>query len=81
MGEGKLRILSSTLAEIYIRQGYFDKARDVYEKLLAKDAGNTAYKSRLLLLSPDMPDAKRLKLLSRLLKRIEEKRDEREAGK
>jgi pentatricopeptide repeat protein len=77
----KLRILSSTLAEIYIRQGHFDKAREIYEKLLAKDLDNAFYKSRLSLLSSETPDKKKLKLLSLLLKKVEEKRDERESPK
>ncbi|MGD0230501.1 MAG: hypothetical protein ABSC19_09090 [Syntrophorhabdales bacterium] len=81
MAQEKLRILSSTLAEIYMRQGYFDRAREIYEKLLLKDGENIMYRSRLLLLSPGMPGAKRLRLLSRVLKTIEERRDEREAGK
>jgi pentatricopeptide repeat protein len=76
----KLRILSSTLAEIYIRQGHFDKARDIYEKLLARETDNSFYRSRLSLLSGETPDRKKLKVLSLLLKKVEEKRDERQAG-
>ena len=37
MTQEKVRILSTTLAEIYMRQGHFDKAREVYERLLSKD--------------------------------------------
>ena len=33
MTQEKVRILSTTLAEIYMRQGHFDKAREVYERL------------------------------------------------
>jgi pentatricopeptide repeat protein len=81
MGNEKLRILSSTLAEIYIRQGHVDKAREVYEKLLVKDGKNVLYRRRLSLLSEESPDTKRLKLLSRILRKVEERRDEREADK
>ena len=81
MTKEKLRILSSTLAEIYMRQGHFDKAREVYEKLLLKDGENVLYRRRLLLLSEESPDTKRLKLLSRILRKVEERRDEREADK
>ncbi len=79
MAKEKLRILSSTLAEIYIRQGHVDKAREVYEKLLVKDGKNVLYRRRLSLLSEESPDTKRLKLLSRILRKVEERRDEREA--
>ena len=81
MAQEKLRILSSTLAEIYMRQGHFDKAREVYEKLLLRDGENVLYRRRLSLLSEGKPDAKRLRLLSRILRKVEERRDEREAGK
>ena len=79
MAQEKLRILSSTLAEIYMRQGHFDKAREIYERLLSKDEKNLFYRRRLALLSAETPDVKRLRVLSRLLRKIEERRDEREA--
>ena len=81
MAQEKLRILSSTLAEIYMRQGHFDKAREVYEKLLLRDGENVLYRKRLSLLSEESPDTKKLRLLSRILRKVEEKRDEREADK
>ena len=81
MAQEKLRVLSSTLAEMYMRQGHFDKAKEVYEKLLLKDGENVLYRGRLSLLSGGSPGAKRLKLLSRILRKIEERRDEREADK
>ncbi len=76
----KLKILTSTLAEIYIRQGHLDKAREVYERLLSRDSGNALYKGRISLLEHDTPERKRLRVLTRLLKRLEERRDERETN-
>jgi pentatricopeptide repeat protein len=78
MATEKLKILSSTLAEIYVRQGHLDKAREIYEKLLSKDLTNDLYRNRLLLLSKDSPGIRRLKALSLLLKKIEERLDERD---
>jgi pentatricopeptide repeat protein len=77
----KLRILSSTLADIYLRQGHFEKAREVYEQLLLRDGENDLYRKRLSLLSEETPDTRKLRLLSRILRKVEERRDEREAGK
>ena len=77
MGENKFTVLSTTLAEIYVRQGHVEKAKRVYEKLLAKDRSNSLYRERLLSLSKDSPEIKRLGILSGLLKKIEEKRDDR----
>ena len=81
MTREKLTVLSSTLAEIYMRQGHFDKARKMYERLLSKDRTNDLYRSRLLMLSQDSPETRKLKMLSSLLKRIEERRDEREPAR
>lgn len=75
----KLKILSSTLAEIYIRQGHLDKAKELYEKLLAREQENTLYKGRVSLLQHDTPDRKRLRALTELLKKLEEQRNAREA--
>ncbi|OPY70924.1 MAG: hypothetical protein A4E57_00240 [Syntrophorhabdaceae bacterium PtaU1.Bin034] len=81
MAKEKLKILSFTLAEIYMRQGHFDKAKEIYEKLVLKDETNGLYKSRLAMLSTETPETKKLKILSSLLKKIEERRDERETIK
>jgi pentatricopeptide repeat protein len=81
MPENKLKILSSTLAEIYMRQGHFDKAKDVYEKLLSKDRSNGLYRNRLTLLSQDSPETKKLKVLSVLLKKIEDRMNDRASNR
>ncbi len=75
----KLKILTSTLAEIYIRQGHLDKAKEVYERLLSRDSGNPLYKGRISLLEQDTPERKRLRALTQILKRLEERKDERES--
>jgi hypothetical protein len=45
MYEGK--IVSATLADIYLQQGYIEKAVELYEVLLKKDPGNAFYRQRL----------------------------------
>ncbi len=76
----KLKILTSTLAEIYIRQGHLDKAQEVYKTLLTRDSENALYQGRVSLLEHDTPERKRLRVLTQLLKRLEEHRDERETA-
>jgi tetratricopeptide (TPR) repeat protein len=44
-GEGE--IVSATLAELYLRQGFPDKAVEVYRQLAAKDPGNPEVRRRL----------------------------------
>jgi pentatricopeptide repeat protein len=81
MAKQKLTVLSSTLAEIYVRQGHLDKARQVFERLLDHDRSNEVYKRWVALLSENSPTKNKLRRLSQLLKRIEEVRDERETIK
>jgi hypothetical protein len=81
MAENKLKILSATLAEIYIRQGHLDKAKDVYETLLLKDHSNDLYRSRLMLLSHESPETKKLKILSILLKKVEDRLNDRDSNR
>jgi pentatricopeptide repeat protein len=73
----KLKILSATLAEIYLRQGHLDKAKDVYERLLAREMNNSFYQERLMLLTGETRGKRRLRILTSILRTIEEKRDER----
>jgi tetratricopeptide (TPR) repeat protein len=40
-------IVSATLAEIYLEQGYPEKAIAIYSQLLLKDPGNVTYKAKL----------------------------------
>jgi tetratricopeptide (TPR) repeat protein len=41
------RIATATLAEIYAGQGMFDRAIDIYQRLLERDPGNEVIRSRL----------------------------------
>jgi tetratricopeptide (TPR) repeat protein len=40
-------IVSATLAEIYLEQGYPEKAIAIYDQLLRKDPGKVTYKAKL----------------------------------
>jgi hypothetical protein len=80
MAKQKLTILSATLAEIYVRQGYLEKAKQVYENLLTHDRSNEVYKRWVALLSEDSPAKQKLKRLSTVLKKLEDRRDERQTA-
>jgi pentatricopeptide repeat protein len=41
------RIVTATLADIYLQQGHIEKAVEVYEALLKKDPGNAFFRQRL----------------------------------
>jgi len=40
-------IISATLAEIYLEQGYLEKAIAIYDQLLLKEPDNESYKAKL----------------------------------
>ena len=40
-------IISATLAEIYLEQGYLEKAIAIYDQLLLKEPDNECYKTKL----------------------------------
>jgi len=42
---------SSTLAELYLRQGFADKAIEVYQQLLQREPGNEQARARVMELS------------------------------
>lgn len=51
-----------TMADIYVRQGLLDDARNIYEHILARDPGNAAVRERLAALNPPPPDPKAAKI-------------------
>jgi len=53
-GEGE--IVSATLAELYLRQGFPDKALDVYRQLVARDPSNSEARQRLEELTSEPPE-------------------------
>jgi lipopolysaccharide biosynthesis regulator YciM len=65
-----------TLAELYVRQGLYGRARDIYRKLA--EAGNETARRRLL----ELPSAQdKIAVLQELLARIERAKQERAKGR
>jgi tetratricopeptide (TPR) repeat protein len=50
----ELGIVSVTLADIYLEQGYIEKAIEIYQELLKKEPHNDFYKKRLSALKKDL---------------------------
>jgi hypothetical protein len=66
---------SSTLAELYLKQGLVERAADVYRQLLAKEPGNDRARSRLAEIerapSPAVDRAARRRALERTIAGLE----------
>jgi predicted Zn-dependent protease len=65
----KSAVLSATLAEIYLEQGYPEKAIETYTALLEREPGNQAYKKRLVSLKREIKGKSRFSPFKRALKR------------
>ncbi|HBA54956.1 tetratricopeptide repeat protein [Syntrophorhabdus aromaticivorans] len=64
----KNAVLSATLAEIYLEQGYPEKAIETYTRLLEREPGNQTYKKRLASLKREIRGKNRLSPFRRALK-------------
>jgi tetratricopeptide (TPR) repeat protein len=51
---GRDPLTTATLAELYVSQGFLDKALGIYQELLEADPGNQAYRFRCAELSDDL---------------------------
>jgi tetratricopeptide (TPR) repeat protein len=61
-------IVSATLAEIYLEQGYLEKAINIYDQLLLKDPGNEDYKTKLASLKKTFKEKNKSSLFKRILR-------------
>lgn len=49
-----LNIVSPTLADIYLQQGYIEAAIDIYDKLVRNEPSNDIYRKRLKTLKKEL---------------------------
>ena len=80
------RLVTKTLAEIYLRQGYFQEAYQIFKALSEKDPSDTEIQERLRVLSEKLriaPSSKqqtlrsheeKMRLLKKWLANIQERR-------
>ncbi len=63
------RIISATLANIYLEQGYIEKAIEIYEKLAKREPENSFYRQRLSSLKNDLKEKHKSPSFRRILKK------------
>jgi len=61
-------IVSATLAEIYLEQGYLEKAIAIYDKLLVKEPENEIYRAKLSSLKKSFHEKNKTSLFKRVLR-------------
>jgi tetratricopeptide (TPR) repeat protein len=61
-------ILSATLADIYLEQGYLEKAIEIYDKLSKREPENDVYRQRLASLRRDLREKSKLSPFRRAIR-------------
>ncbi|MCX8023220.1 MAG: tetratricopeptide repeat protein [Syntrophorhabdaceae bacterium] len=61
------KILSPTLADIYLQQGHIDKAIEIYDRLLKRDPENEFLKKRVTALKKEIKEINKKSGFKKLL--------------
>jgi hypothetical protein len=61
------KIITATLADIYLEQGCLEKAVEIYEKLTRKEPENNFYRQRLSSLKKDLKEKHKGPAFKRIL--------------
>ena len=61
------KVLSSTLADLYLQQGYLDKAIEVYEMLSKREPENVFFKKRISALKRELKERDKTPVFKRIL--------------
>jgi hypothetical protein len=67
--DSKSKILSPTLADVYLEQGYLEKAIELYERLLKKEPENDFYRKRVVALKRELKERHSLPGFKRILQK------------
>jgi len=65
----KSKILSATLADVYLEQGHIEKALQLYERLAKREPENDFYKKRTAALKKELKERNNLPGFKRILKK------------
>ncbi len=63
------KILSPTLANLYLQQGHTERAIEVYEKLLKREPENDFYKKRIAALKREAKERGSMSTFKKILKK------------
>ena len=67
--DSKSKILSATLADVYLEQGHIEKALQLYERLAKREPENDFYKKRTAALKKELKERNNLPGFKRILKK------------
>ncbi len=67
--DSKSKILSATLADVYLEQGHIEKALQLYERLAKREPENDFYKKRTAALKRELRERNSLPGFKRILKK------------
>lgn len=63
------KIISASLADVYLQQGHIEKAIEVYQALMKRDPENTFYRQRLSSIRKDLKAKQQIPAFRKLLKK------------
>lgn len=61
------KILSATLADIYLQQGHIERAIEVYEKLFKREPENEFYRKRISALKRELKEKNKTPIFKKIL--------------
>lgn len=61
------KIITATLADIYLQQGYLEKAIEIYEKLTKRYPDNEFYRKRCAALKKELKEKQKPAILKKIL--------------
>jgi len=61
------RIITATLADIYLQQGYLEKAVEIYEKLSKNEPDNDFYRKRWAALKKELKEKQKPAIFKKIL--------------
>jgi thioredoxin-like negative regulator of GroEL len=70
------RVPTKTLAEIYLQQGHFEEAYEIFKALSGKDPSNQELKAKLKELETALSTEEKIRILKQWLAKIQERKSQ-----